>query len=133
MANKDRVSDEALNLQDVTVEVSSETFVQVGTVQNVIEEVTSENNVSMPGDKRKQRDEVDIDVNCISNEVSVSQKRARVSCSPKKNSDDHMYHITSPRRLKRQLDDLVEKNTILKKRLATSQKKARRLKKRLTR
>ena len=44
-----------------------------------------------------------------------------------------MYHIKSPRRLKRQVDDLLEKNKILKKRLATSQKKARRLKKRLTR
>ena len=119
MANKDIVSDEAMNLQDVIVEVSSKPFVD--TIQDVTEELWNEDNVSMPGDKRKRCDEVD--VNCNSDEVSTSQKRAR--------GDDHMYHITSPRRLKRQVDDLLEKNKILKKRLATSQKKARRLKKKV--
>ena len=119
VANKDKVSDEGLNLQDVTVEVSSKPFVD--TVQDVIDEVTNEDNVSTPGDKRKRCDEVD--VNCTSNEVSTSQKRAR--------GDDHMYHITSPRRLKRQVDDLVEKNKILKKKLKSSQKKASRLKKKV--
>ena len=78
MANKDIVSDEAMNLQDVIVEVSSEPFVD--TIQDVTEELWNEDNVSTPGDKRKRCDEVD--VNCNSDEVSTSQKRAR--------GDDHM-------------------------------------------
>ena len=74
MANRNKVSGEALTLQDVTVDVSSkQTF--VNTVQDVIEKVTNEDNISMPGDKQKRCYEVD--VNCISNEVSTCQKRAR--------------------------------------------------------
>ena len=37
--------------------------------------MTNEDNISMPGDKQKRCYEVD--VNCISNEVSTCQKRAR--------------------------------------------------------
>ena len=70
MANKDIVSDEAMNLQYVIVEVSSKPFVD--TIQDVTEELWNEDNVSTPGDKRKRCDEVD--VNCNSDEVSTSQK-----------------------------------------------------------
>ena len=44
-------------------------------------------------------------------EVSVSQKRARTTSSDENNVHDHPYCIKSPRRVRRQVDDLIDKVT----------------------
>ena len=116
--NEDSVSDEALSLQVVNEEIIAMDSV-------VIEKITIEDNVSTPGDKRKYLDETEI-------EVSASQKRARMTCSSEKGAHDHSYCIESPRRVRRQVDDLVDKLENLQKRLNTSQKKTRRRNKKVS-
>jgi hypothetical protein len=94
-------------------------------MQEVIEKITIEDNVSTPGDKRKYLDETEI-------EVSASQKRAQMTCSSEKGAHDHSYCIESPRRVRRQVDDLVDKLENLQKRLNTSQTKTRRRNKKVS-
>ena len=88
-------------------------------MQEVIEKVTIEDNVSIPGDKRKYFDETET-------VVSASQKRARMTSSSEKNVHDHPYCVKSPRRVRSQVDDLIDKVENLQKRLKTSQKKTNR-------
>ncbi|CAB4041035.1 THAP domain-containing 9, partial, partial [Paramuricea clavata] len=117
--------DEVLSLQ--VISDSEITTIDSVSIQEVSEEVISEDNVSIQGRKRKHSDEIVFDSNCVSNEVSSSQKRARTTSScDKAVRADHTYCIKSPRRMKRRLDDVVDNATILKKRLESSQKKLRR-------
>ena len=88
-------------------------------MQEVIEKITIEDNISIPGGKRKHLDETEI-------EVSMSQKRARTTSSDEHNVHDHPYCIKSPHRVRRQVDDLIDKVENLQKRLKTSQKKTNR-------
>ena len=69
---------------------------------------------SQPGKKRKLPDEFESEVS-----------------SDKANDYDHSYFIRSPCRL-RKVDDLIDQVESLKKKLKTSQKKACRLKKKLS-
>ena len=94
-------------------------IIELAAPLEVIEKVTIENNVSIPGGKRKHLDETEI-------EVSASQKRARTTSSEKNNVHDHPYCIKSPRRLRKQVNDLINKVENLQKRLKTSQKKTNR-------
>jgi hypothetical protein len=118
--------DEVLSLQ--VINESEITTIESVSMQEVSEEVISEDNVSIPRRKRKHSDKIEFDSNCVSNEVSLSQKRARTttSCCDKSVPADHTYCIKSPRRMKSRLNDVVDKATILKKRLESSQKKLRR-------
>ena len=103
----------------------------VVSIEEVTEEVnTNEDSVSILGRKRKHPDEIDIDGNCSSNEVSSSPKRA--PSSPERAVRDHKYCITaSPRRMRRQMCDLVDKVESLQKKLKRSHQKTRRLKKKV--
>ena len=114
--DKDEVSDDELGFQTTEVAVSSETR-----VEQVVEGVCDDT-VSMPGRKRKISDEVE-----ILNEVSTPPKKVRDEVT-----HDHPYGVSkSPRRLKRQIDDLLNTNQCLKKKLRKSQQKARRLKRKV--
>ena len=79
-------------------------------------------NTSTAGMKRKILDEVE-----ILNEVSTPPKKVRDEVT-----HDHPYGVSkSPRKLKRQIDDLLDTNQRLKKKLRKSQQKARRLKRKV--
>ena len=72
--------------------------------------------------KRKISDQVE-----ILNEVSTPPKKVHDEVQ-----HDHPYGVSkSPRRLKRQIDDLLDTNQHLKKKLRKSQQKARRLKRKV--
>ncbi len=60
----------------------------------------------------------------------IPHKRACMG-SAKDVEHDHTYSVSSPRRLKRKVDNLLDQADYLKRRLDTSQKKARRLKKKV--
>ena len=124
---KSKVSSEGL-ISQVIEQVVCENSVSI---EEVTEEVnTSEDSVSILGRKRKHDDEIEIDANWSSNEVSLSPKRA--PSSPERAIRDHKYCITaSPRRMKRQMCDLVDKVESLQKKLKRSHQKSRRLKKRV--
>jgi hypothetical protein len=113
------VRDEASSLQVVNEEV---TITGSVSIQDITEEVTSDNNVSMLGRKMKFSDEIEIEVN----EVSTSPKRARTTSSSDNGANDHPYCIKSPRRVRRQVDYLIDEVESLKKRLKSSQKKTKR-------
>ena len=100
----------------------------VVSIEEVTEEVnTNEDSVSILGRKRKHPDEIDIDKNCSPNEVSSSPKRA--PSSPERAVRDHKYCITaSPRRMRRQMYDLVDKVKSLQNKLKRFHQKTRRLK-----
>ena len=124
---KSKVSSEGL-ISQVIEQVVCENSVSI---EEVTEEVnTSEDSVSILGRKRKHDDEIEIDANWSSNEVSLSPKRA--PSSPERAIRDHKYCITaSPRRMKRQMCDLVDKVESLQKKLKRSHQKSRRLKKKV--
>ncbi len=85
--------------------------------------------VSITGKKRKQSEEIVLDdENSI--EVSTPQKRA-CRDSVTNVEHDHTYAVSSPRRLKRKVNNLLDQADNLKRRLDTSQKKTRRLKKKV--
>ena len=88
-------------------------------MQEVIEEITSEDNVSIAGVKRTYSDEEEI-------EVSTPPKRACTTSSSEKGANDHTYCIKSPRRLRNQVNDLTDKIESLQKKLKTSKQKTRR-------
>ena len=90
-------------------------------------EVTSEDSGSIQGRKRKFSDE--IDANCSSNKVSSSPKRAHTASSY--DARDHQYCIGSPRKLKRQVDELTDKVKSMQKKLKDSQRRTRRWRKRV--
>ena len=107
------VSEESVSIVEVTEEVN-----------------TSEDSISILGRKRKHPDEIEVDANCSSNEVSSSPERA--PSSSERAMHDHKYCINgSPRRMKRQMCDLVDKVESLQKKLKTSHQKSRRLKKKV--
>ena len=110
--NEDEVRDEALQVSEEFVSEDSVSIQEVG------EEVANEVDVSILGRKRKHSSGIELDENCVSNEVSTSPKKAHMT-----SSCDHTYCMESPRRTKRRLDDLVDTATLLKKRLKSSQKK----------
>ena len=89
-------------------------------MQEITEEVTIEDSVSMLGRKRTYSDDVEI------NEVSTSPKRARTTSSSEKSAYDHSYCIKSPRRVRRQVDHLIGEVGNLKKKLKIAQQKTRR-------
>ena len=77
-------------------------------------------------EKRKHSEESEI----IDNTNLIPHKRACMG-SAKDVEHDHTYSVSSPRRLKRKVDNLLDQADYLKRRLDTSQKKARRLKKKV--
>ena len=91
-------SSKGLSGQDIE-KVVREDCVSMG---EVTVEVTSEDSGSIQGRKRKFSDE--IDARCSSNKVSSSPKRAHTASSY--DARDHQYCIGSPRKLRRQVDDL---------------------------
>ena len=115
----------------LSLQVIEDVCQNVVSIEEVTEEVnTNEDSVSILGRKRKHPDEIDIDGNCSSNEVSSSPKRA--PSSPERAVHDHKYCITaSPRRMRRQMCDLVDKVESLQKKLKRSHQKTRRLKKKV--
>ena len=85
--------------------------------------------VSITGKKRKQSEEIVLDdENSI--EVSTPQKRA-CRDSVINVEHDHTYAVSSPRRLKRKVNNLLDQADNLKRRLKTSQKKSHRLKRKV--
>ena len=74
-----------------------------------------------------------VDDNHPENERGSTPKRAHVVGSSEVGTvaHDHNYGMKSRPELKRQVDDLVTKATILKKRIDTSQKMTRRLRKKV--
>ena len=107
------VSEESVSIEEVTEELN-----------------TSEDSISILGRKRKHPDEIEVDANCSSNEVSSSPERA--PSSSERAMHDHKYCINaSPRRMKRQMCDLVDKVESLQKKLKTSHQKSRRLKRKV--
>ena len=116
--NEDKVNDEALSLQVVNDEIIT---MDSESMQEVIEEISSEGNVSIAGVKRTYRysDEVEI-------EVSTSPKRACTTSSSEKGANDHTYCIKSPHRLRNQVNDLTDKIESLKKKVKSSKRKINR-------
>ncbi len=120
VVNKDETNGKALGLQVVT----NDEWVSI---QDVTDEITVEDNVSILGQKRKCLDDVEINEDDIQlSEVSRSPKRARTTSSSEKSAHDHTYCIKSPRRLKTQVYGLLDKIDNMKKRLKSSQKKTNR-------
>ncbi|CAB3987619.1 DNA transposase THAP9, partial [Paramuricea clavata] len=122
--NEDSVSDEGLSLQVVNEEIIATDSVRI---QEVIEKVPIEDNVNVPLyiGKRKYLDETEI-------EVSMSQKRARTTSSSENNANDHVYCVKSPRRVRREVDDLTCKVKNLQKKLRLAQQKTRRRNKKVS-
>ena len=116
-------SSKGLSKQDIE-KVVREDCVSMGEVSV---EVTSEDSGSIQGRKRKFSDE--IDANCSSNKVSSSPKRAHTASSY--DARDHQYCIGSPRKLKRQVDELRDKVKSMQKKLKNSQRRTRRWRKRV--
>ena len=121
--NENEVSDDEIGFHATEVVVTSNNVVTG--VEQVIEECeVSEDTVSIsiPGKKRKISDEVE-----TLNKVSTPSKKAREEVN-----QDHSYGVSkSPRRLKRRIDDLMDTNKRLKKKLRISQQKTRRLKRKI--
>ena len=63
--------------------------------------------VGVPGKKRKSFEDVDTDDEYSLNEVSSSSKREEITIH--NSARNHPYDIKSPRGLKRQVDDLIDK------------------------
>ena len=122
-ATGEKVSIEELNLQ--IIEQSEDNF----GIQGIIEEVVSEVEVGVPGKKRKSSEDVDTNDEYSFNEVSSSSKREDITID--KSACDHLYDMKSPCRLKRQVDDLIDKLESQKKKLKSSQTKTRRWKKKV--
>ncbi|CAB4037339.1 THAP domain-containing 9, partial, partial [Paramuricea clavata] len=123
LINEDNVSDEALSLQVVNEEIITMDSVSM---QEVVEKITIEDiNVSMPGGKRKYLDETET-------EVSASRKKARTTSASEMNVHDHPYCLQSPRRMRRQVDDLTDKVGNLQKKLRLAQQKTRRRNKKVS-
>lgn len=96
LSNENKVSDDELDFEGTEVVVTSEDAV-VTSIEQVVEEDVSDDIVSISG--RKLSDEVE-----ISNEVSAPQKKVRDEVT-----HDHSYGISkSPRRLKRQIDGVID-------------------------
>ena len=127
MIHEDEVNVDEFSLQMNDVEGTCENSVSI---EEVTEEVTCEDTVSIPGEKRSYLDEIDHE--CVENEVGTSQNEARMSSAIGDIAHDHVYHITSPRRLKRKLDDVIDKAESQRKKLKSSQKKIGRLEKEVT-
>ena len=117
------VSSKGLRKQDIE-KVVREDCVSMG---EVIVEVTSEDSGSIQGGKRKFSDE--IDANCSSDKVSSSPKRAHTASSY--DARDYQYCIESPRKLKRQVDELTDKVKSMQKKLKNSQWRTRKWRKRV--
>ena len=106
------VPDDKLNSLQEQVDIDD-----IASVEEVTEEIASDNSVSIIERKRKQSDESDL--GCSSTEVSVSPKRARLtsSCDTRQ---DHPYCTGSPCKLRRQVDDLTDKVKSMQKKLITN-------------
>ena len=126
IATGDKVCSEGLSLQ-VIKDIASEDNVSI---EVVTEEVASKVRVGKPEKKRKHSEEVDTDHEYCLNEVSSSPKRSDMTIHDK-SVCDHSYYIKSPRRLRRQVDDLIDKMESQKKKLKSSQTKTRRWKKKV--
>ena len=113
--NENEVSDDELDFEGTEVIVTREDVV-VTSVEQVMEEDVSNDTASISG--RKISDDVE-----ISNEVSSPRKEA-----PFQVNQEHSYGtFESPRRLKRRIDDLVDKVECLTKKVKLFKQKARRL------
>ena len=121
--NKGTVSSKGLTGQDIEKVVCKDR-VSLG---EVTVEVTSEDSSSIQGRKRKFSDA--IDAKCSLKKVSPSPKRGHMASSY--DAHDHQYCIGSPRKSKRQVDDLTDKLKSIHKKLKYSQKKMRRWRKRV--
>ena len=112
--SENEVSDE-LDFEGTEVIVTREDVV-VTSVEQVMEEDVSYDTASISG--RKISDDIE-----ISNEVSSPQKE-----TPYQVNEEHSYSMSkSPRRLKRRIDDLVDKGECLTKKIKLFKQKARRL------
>ena len=110
--NVNEVSDDELDFEGTELIVTREDVV----VEQVMEEDVSYDTASISG--RKISDDVE-----ISNEVSSPQKE-----TPYQVNDEHSYGMSkSPRRLKKRIDDLVDKVECLTKKVKLCQQKAGRL------
>ncbi len=121
------VNEEASSLQVVTSETKEDISDELGSIQDVTDEITVEDNVSTLGQKRKCLDDLEINEDDIQlSGVSRTLKRPRTISSSEKISHDHTYCIKSPRRLKTQVYGLVDKIENLQKKVKISQQKTRR-------
>ncbi|CAB4034753.1 Hypothetical predicted protein [Paramuricea clavata] len=105
------INEDSVSVNEEIIATDSESF----------QDVTIEDNVNIPGGKRKYLDETEI-------EVSMSKKRAQTTSSSEKNA----HYVKSPRRVRSQVDDLIDKVENLQKRLKTSQKKTNRREKKVS-
>ena len=121
------VNEEASSLQVVTSETKEDISDELGSIQDVTDEITVEDNVSTLGQKRKCLDDLEINEDDIQlSGVSRTLKRPRTISSSEKISHDHTYCIKSPRRLKTQVYGLVDKIENLQKKVKISKQKTRR-------
>ena len=123
MSDKNQSSVEVVVLNEGKIDsegTSLQMVIDEAIAMDVIEEVVSNDNVSMPEGKRKNVGEGEI-------EVSTTPKRARrVAIESEKVAHDHTYCMKSPHILRNQVCDLTGKVENLTKKLKCSQQKTRR-------
>ena len=122
---ENKASDVELSLQVLSEKV---TATDVVSTQDIVEEVTVTNSVSVStsGQKRKYSDSTEICENDLLTQVKRSAKKPRTASSSNESVHDHTYCLKSPRRVKNQMYDLVDKIKNLQKKVKTSQQKTRR-------
>ena len=145
----DKVIDEEIHDESVEQAVMDETEVSdsraknVSTLEVTMTDDSSEKNVlnTQPDVKENMADNVSIlgekrnnsDVEISTNEVSTPKKRVSYVDSKHAARHDHTYFVSkSPRSLKWQMDDMVDEMTKRKRRLTCSQKKAKRLERKVS-
>lgn len=116
-----------IGMQDVSEAVARQN--DNVSIQDAVEEVGSEDAVSILSRKRRHSEE-----EVTINEVSTPKRVHKVSSSRKAaHGHDHTYHINkSSRRLKQQVDDLVNKLKKLQNSYKVSKQKTRRLKRKVS-
>ena len=127
--NKVEVSNKELGMQ-VVKEISSDGCINIqeGEVESNLDSVSI---LSLTG-KRKHSEGEEIELNCTSSEVSKSPKRACMTSYTEKVAHDHTYCIKSPRRLKKNVYNLVDKIEGLQKKVKTFKQKTRRRNKKVS-
>ena len=133
-ANREEIGAEEVSNVQAVRDVFDEGSVSISNASDDI--LSNDSYSSIAGRKRNHDDEIESsELTMITQtEVRSYPKRARTisSNSDKGASDDHTYCMKSPRRLKRQVDDLINKADSLKKKLKSYQAKTRRLKKKVS-
>ena len=124
------VATEKLNYLDVASEEVVSINHETVSIQDIGKNVTGDDHVSLAGNKRKYCGQFESYQSYPDSKVSKYFKSSSVTSS-KNSAHDHTYCVKSPRRLKRQVDDLIDEAERLKKRVKTSKQKTRRLKRKV--